>query len=113
MRIIFTQPTAAGLAAVLCLASGVGLVRAADHETVDYRLVEWKTKHFHDAAKAGTHASTLRKLGCEVKRESHGGHIDVNYRCPEWRRMSASSHDEAHRWEEWLKSAGFATRHDH
>ena len=99
---------AAALAAVLA-----GKVEADEKYTVDYRLKNWKTVHFEDAKRAKTHVETVKKLGCEVKQEDHGGHIDVTYRCPEWKTMSVKSHDEAHKWEKWLKASGFETKHKH
>lgn len=86
---------------------------AAEQEAVDYRLTAWKKKHFHDAEKASDQATLLKKLGCEVEQDNHGGHIDVSYRCQNWRRMTLKSHSEAHRWEAWLKSVGFETNHVH
>jgi hypothetical protein len=95
----------------------VGLVcnmtRAAENHAVDFRLVHWKSVHLHDASEATKIEKTLRELGCETARDQHGDHIDVSYRCPQWRRMTAKSHDEAHRWQDWLKAKGFETRHGH
>ena len=86
---------------------------AADREVVAYRLTNWKTVHFDDAKRADAHTKTVKRLGCEVKTGDHGGHIDVSYRCSEWREISLESHDKAHSWEKWLKASGFETRHDH
>lgn len=87
--------------------------QAAEKELVDYRLPKWKRKHMHDTKKADMLVETLKKLGCEVKKHAHGNHFDVAYRCPEWRRITLDSHSTAHRWESWLKSVGFETRHQH
>lgn len=113
MKTQISRMAVTGFLALFCLAFATQSVRAAGQELVDYRLTEWKTKHFQDAEKADSLATSLKKLGCEVKRDSHDGHIDVAYRCPLWRRLSLGSHDEAHRWENWLKSSGFETRHKH
>ena len=102
-----------GLLALFSVAFATQSARAESKELVDYRLTEWKTKHFHDAEKADSIATSLKKLGCEVKQDSHDGHIDLSYRCPLWRRLTLGSHDEAHRWEKWLKDSGFETRHKH
>lgn len=101
------------LLALFCLGFNAQTVRAENKEAVDYRLMEWQTKHFHDAEKANLHVATLKQLGCEVRQDAHDGHIDIVYRCPAWRRMSVETHAAAHRWEGWLKSAGFETRHEH
>ncbi len=82
-------------------------------EMVRYQLKDWKAKHIHDDKKAETIAETLGKLGCEIKKDAHNGHIDVKYRCPEWRELKLDTHDEAHKWEKWLKEYGFTTEHKH
>ncbi|MEX0715628.1 MAG: hypothetical protein WD066_03540 [Planctomycetaceae bacterium] len=82
-------------------------------EVVAYRLTNWKTLHFDDAAKAQTHADAVKRLGCEVKTDNHGGHVDVAYRCSEWKQIELSSHSAADAWERWLKASGFETRHQH
>ena len=86
---------------------------AAQKEVVSYRLKEWKTVEFEDAKKAKTHYDTIKKLGCEVKQNQHDGHIDVTYRCPEWKQIALKSHSDAHKWEKWLKASGFETKHAH
>lgn len=86
---------------------------AAENEVVEYRLAQWKTIHFDDAKAAKTHVDAVKKLGCEVKQDDHGGHIDVTYRCAEWKKMSLKTHSDAHKWEDWLKKSGFQTKHVH
>ena len=100
-------------AAAMCLGTAAGSATAAAREIVGYRLQDWKTAEFEDADKAETHFKTLKKLGCEVKQERHGGHIDVTYRCPKWREIAVKSHSQAHKWEDWLKDCGFETKHKH
>lgn len=82
-------------------------------EVVRYQLTQWKAKHIHDAKKAETIAGTLKKLGCELKRYQHNGHIDVKYRCPKWRELRLDSHADALQWEKWLKEFEFKTEHKH
>ena len=86
---------------------------SAEREVVAYRLANWKTIHFDDSRRADIHTQTIKRLGCEVNSGDHGGHIDVSYRCTEWREISLDSHDKAHEWEGWLKASGFETRHQH
>lgn len=86
---------------------------AAGAEVVQFRLTEWRSQHFEDPAKAKQVHDSLAQLGCEAKTDNHGGHIDVTYRCPEWRSLQAATHDSAHSWETWLKQAGFETSHKH
>ena len=98
---------------MLAIALGAIPIVAGADEIVRYQLSEWKAKHIHDAKKADTIAATLKKLGCELKKSQHNGHIDVRYRCPKWRELKLDSHDEAHKWEKWLKEFQFKTEHKH
>jgi len=103
------------VAASLVFLFGVGVLSAQDQEGyhVDYRLVRWKTMHFHDAKKAELHFKTVKDLGCAAKKASHGDHIDVMYRCPNWRRITLRSDASAHSWQRWLRGSGFETKHQH
>ena len=107
------KPVLAVVAAALAFGAATGAAVAADQEIVGYRLKQWKTVHFDDAKRAKTHYETVKKLGCEAKQADHGGHIDVTYRCPEWKEIALKSHSDAHKWEKWLKASGFETRHAH
>ncbi len=86
---------------------------ASADEIVRYQLSNWKVKHIHDSKKADVIAVTLKKLGCDLKKEHHNGHIDIKYRCPKWRQLDLDSHSEAHKWEKWLKEYHFKTEHKH
>ncbi len=86
---------------------------AGADEIVRYQLTDWKAKHIHDAKKAETIYATLKKLGCELQKDQHNGHIDVRYRCPKWRELKLDSHEDAHKWENWLKEFQFKTEHKH
>ncbi|MGH7200184.1 MAG: hypothetical protein ACREJB_06235 [Planctomycetaceae bacterium] len=103
----------AALTSLVLLGTMTHAASAAEKEIVAYRLTEWKTLHFHDGGKANTHYETVKKLGCEVKKQGHGDHVDVAYRCPQWRQISLTSHEHAHGWERWLKNSGFEVRHEH
>lgn len=100
------------LLTLMLVLSGVSATASAA-EIVRYQCKDWKAKHIHEAKKADTIAGTLKKLGCEVKRHEHDGHIDVRYRCPKWRQLELKTHDEAHKWEKWFKEYGFKTEHEH
>lgn len=103
-----------GLVAVAGLVlAAAGPAAAAEKEAVQFRLKSWKTLEFEDASKAKAHADAVKKIGCEVTQENHGGHIDVTYRCPEWKQVAVRNHGEAHKWEKWLKDSGFETKHAH
>lgn len=103
----------AAMAALSFTMAGAQSALAANGFVVDYRLAEWKAAHFDDIKSADAHYATVTKLGCEAKKGSHGGHYDVSYICPQWRRIALKNHDEAHQWETWLKANGFETKHSH
>jgi hypothetical protein len=103
----------AASAAIVLTATLVAPTFASGAEIVRFRLADWKAQHFHDQAQAKTFVDTVSHLGCEAKTGSHGDHIDVNYRCVQWRSLQAASHDSAHAWENWLRQAGFETQHQH
>ncbi len=67
--------------------------------------------HFEDAAKAHQHLDMVTKLGCEVKQVSTPGHIDLSYRCPNWKSMEVKTHALAEQWLGWLKGSGFDVSH--
>ena len=87
--------------------------QAADREVVGFRLANWMTAHFDDAALATANFKALRDIGCEAQQHQHGDHVDVRYRCVQWRSIALDSHAEAHQWESWLKANGFETSHKH
>ena len=104
------------LAAVIIAFLGgvaVNAASAAEKAVVKYRLVQQKTIHLDDEKTARSYEQSLKKLGCESKLGSHGGHFDLTFRCPKWRQAAFDGHDEAHKWQNWLKSLGFETAHAH
>ena len=72
-----------------------------------FRMLDWNTKHMHDAAAASQHADTLRKLGCEVKTAQHNGHLDVQCRTVYWKSLALGSQEQVLQWKAWLELAGF------
>ena len=101
------------IAAAMIFGASAAPASAADQYIVQYRLTGWKTMHFEETSKAETHFATLKSLGCEAKAGEHGGHIDVTYRCPQWRSLAVKTDAGAHNWEKWLKACGFETAHEH
>ena len=102
--------------AVAALLAGVNPTIASANdagETIAFRLADWKASHFNTPQEAQQHADTLRKLGCEVAIEQHGGHIDVKTRTGGWKSVTVASHALCDQWEGWLKAAGFETLHGH
>lgn len=83
----------------------------AHGESIAFRLADWKEMHFDDAAKADAHVAAVKRLGCEVKKAGHDGHIDVVYRCTDWTKVEVKSHQLAEQWQTWLMNSGFDTHH--
>ncbi len=113
MRTTFLYSLVSLVAATALVTTTVSSLAAAERDTVAYRLADWKTLHFDDAKTGNAHYDAVKKLGCEVKKDNHGGHLDVSYRCTQWKEMTVASHNKAHEWEKWLKAAGFETKHAH
>ena len=87
--------------------------QAAAAEVVHYQCKEWKAKHINDEENAEQIASTLKKLGCELKQAQHNGHSDVKYRCEKQRDLPVKSHADAVKWEKWFKEYVFKVYHTH
>lgn len=86
---------------------------AATKEVVRYRLVDWRVVHTGKVEEAKKLAAMLIKLKCEVKQADHGNHVDIRYRCKDWKELQLPTHTAAHQWETWLKKYGFETVHEH
>ena len=93
----------------LCL--GAGIVSAG--EVVKFRLPKEKTVHLKDESTAKSYAQSLKKLGCDHRLDGHAGHFDLTMNCPKWRDAEFPDHSAAHKWQDWLKSLGFETKHEH
>ena len=74
-----------------------------------FRLTEWKTIHSHSAQEAEETISALKKIGCEVTSDNHGNHIDVKYRCPEWKSMKLATDQLVNQWATWCGAKGMET----
>ena len=98
---------------LLCLFCLLGSLAANAGEVVHYQCKQWKAKHIHDAKKAETISSTLKKLGCDVNEAKHSGHIDLKYRCEKQKQLPVKSHAEAVKWEKWFTEYGFKVHHTH
>ena len=61
---------------VCCLAVLILSSASEAGEAIAYRLSNTKEMHFDDARKAEQHLAAVRKLGCEARMDSHGGHTD-------------------------------------
>ena len=85
----------------------------SEKPTVQYRLIEPRTVHLHDADKARQIINTLTLIGCDITNRDHNGHIDATFRCPEWKTIELANEDQAHAWQRWLDDSGFETQHEH
>jgi biotin operon repressor len=74
-----------------------------------FRLTEWKTIHSHSQEEAQETIAALEKIGCEVTSGNHGNHIDVNYRCPEWKSMKLATDQLGNQWATWCGAKGMET----
>lgn len=82
-------------------------------QSIAFRLTEWKSMHFDNAADATLQLQTLKKLGCEAQSEEHSGHIDVRFRALRWTKVSLDTQKLADQWESWFRTNGFETLHGH
>jgi hypothetical protein len=53
--------------------------------------------------------ATLQKIGCEVKQDNHGGHVDISFRCPGWKSISVENDEQSQQWHTWLVGNEFET----
>jgi len=88
-------------------------VDGTQHEVVKYRLASWRSQHIHQPNELGQLTTLYRSLSCETENLEHAGHTDLRYRCPQWMEIDLPSHEAAHKWQEFLKNAGFETTHEH
>lgn len=98
---------------LVALAGFTAPAQAQGQFVVEYRLSAQRSAHFDEPRDAEQFSQGLKRLGCDVRMENHGDHLDVTYRCPQWRSLEVSSDEAAHRWEGWLRKQGFETSHQH
>ena len=82
---------------------------AAQVKKIGFRATEWKTIHSNSEANAQTEIATLKKIGCEVISENHDNHIDVKYRCPEWKAIKVTTDQLVNQWSTWCVGKGMET----
>ncbi|MFK7770428.1 MAG: hypothetical protein AB8B55_24675 [Mariniblastus sp.] len=82
---------------------------AASAKKIGYRVTQWKTVHSNSEQEAQTDIATLKKLGCEVTSENHDNHIDVKYRCPEWKSVKVATDQLVNQWSTWCVAKGMET----
>lgn len=84
-------------------------------EVIEIRLTNWKSAHMEGPmlAQSKEFATALQDLGCEVRSENHGNHLDLAFRCPVWVTLHVPNHEAAEQWQTWLRGHGFETKHAH
>ena len=76
---------------------------------VGYRATQWKTLHTSSKAEAEQTLATLKRIGCEVNTNDHGDHVDIKFRCEEWRSMKVKTHTLQSQWSNWCENQGMET----
>lgn len=84
----------------------VGTKSDGNVKKVGFRLASWKTIHTHNQESVKSNVAMLKKLGCEVATNDHGDHVDVRYRCVNWKSMELPSEQLADQWTDWLSEKG-------
>jgi len=82
-------------------------------ELVRFRRPEWHNVHMEDATKAGQLMATLKMIGCDADQHEHDGHVDVRFRCNDWKSIALQNHASAMSWQKWLNNLEFETEHTH
>jgi len=107
---IFMMVVAASSHLFAQTAQNVGAtVPAQNTKTIGFRSVAWQHKHIHDMAAAAKLIESLEKIGCEVIQEDHNGHLDVRFRCANWKSITVENDDFAKQWTAWLAGNGLET----
>lgn len=82
---------------------------AAPLRKLGFRVVDWKTIHSKTEVEAQQDISTLKKIGCEVVSQQHENHIDIKYRCPQWKSIKLATDGLVAQWSQWCKTKGMET----
>ena len=90
-------------------AQNVGATTTEAKKTIGFRVVNWQHKHIHDMAEAEKLIASLEKIGCEVTRQDHNGHLDVRYRCATWKSITVENDEFQKQWTDWLVGQGMET----
>ena len=82
---------------------------ALSAKLVGYRATSWNTVHTSSKAEAEQTLATLKRIGCEVETNNHGDHVDIKFRCEEWRSMKVKTHTLQSQWSNWCEQQGMET----
>ena len=81
----------------------------ASTKKVGFRLTKWKTIHTNSEDEAQETIGALQKIGCEVDSNTHGDHIDVKYRCSQWKSIELATDQLVNQWSSWCEAKGMET----
>ena len=76
---------------------------------VGFRMTNWQTIHSDGTPATQERITTLQNIGCEVRQDNHGGHVDIGFRCPTWKTISVQDDDQSDQWRNWLVENEFET----
>jgi len=105
-----TSQSADSTAAQNSQSQGVNAVPvSASAKQVGFRLTKWKTAHTSSEAEAQEMIGALQKIGCEVDSDIHEAHIDVKYRCLQWKSIQLATDQLVAQWSTWCEAKGMET----
>lgn len=107
--ILQAQSTVQNSGADQSKAANPAILAGSSSKKVGFRLTDWKTIHSHSDADAQQQIATLTKLGCEVKAQQHDGHIDIRYRCVDWKTLKVATDQLVNQWTTWCEAKGMET----
>ncbi|MAT73125.1 MAG: hypothetical protein CMJ58_26875 [Planctomycetaceae bacterium] len=91
-----------------------GHEHAEEHtDVILVRTADWVSRHLDSQQEAAELLILAKAFRCDVQQDSHGGHFDVRFRCPQWTAIDFPSHEAATAWTKWLQATGFEVRHEH
>ena len=73
-----------------------------NHRSFLIKSDTWYAGHYHDAAQARRIHDLLKSAGCETEMLDHAGHIDVQYRCAQWKKVTVKTDKDLVEWQKWL-----------
>ena len=90
--------------------NNVGASRAIEaQKTIGFRQPNWQKKHIHNVAEADKLIASLKKIGCEVIKNDHNGHLDISFRCEAWKTITVQNEAFQKQWSTWLGQNGLET----
>lgn len=95
------------------LGLAAGVAQAKSVEILEFRLAKKKTVHLNDEKQAKSYNQSFKAIGIPCQMHNHDGHFDLTFECAKWKSAEFPTHAEVEKWQKWLNSLGFETRHSH